>query len=80
MPFTDNVLDAIVGHEMYSFLDGFNGYHQVRIHRDNQEKKAFITEWGVFVVVVMMFGLKNALATFQPINLEVFEDYIPAFM
>ena len=80
LSFTNSVLDAVAGHEMYSFLDGFNGYHQVRIHRDNQEKKAFITEWGVFVVVVMMFGLKNALATFQPINLEVFEDYIPAFM
>ena len=25
LPFTDNVLDAIAGHETCSFLDGFNG-------------------------------------------------------
>ena len=37
-------------------------------------------EWGVFVVVVMMFGLKTALATFQCIIAEIFEEYIPAFM
>ena len=25
LPFTDGILDAMVGHEMYSFLDGFSG-------------------------------------------------------
>ena len=24
LPFTDSVLDAVVGHEMYNFLDGFS--------------------------------------------------------
>ena len=29
LPFTDSVLEAVAGHEMYSFLDGFSGYNQV---------------------------------------------------
>ena len=78
--FTDGILDAVVGHEIYSFLDGFSGYNQVRIHLDDQEKTAFVTEWGVFVVVVMMFGLKTALATFQRVIQEIFHEYIPTFM
>ena len=32
LPFTDNMLDVVKGHEMYSFLDGFSGYNQVRMH------------------------------------------------
>ena len=27
LPFTDIVLDAATGREIYSFLDGFNGYN-----------------------------------------------------
>ena len=25
LPFTDNILDAVAGHECYNFLDGFSG-------------------------------------------------------
>ena len=50
------------------------------MHQDDQEKTAFVTEWGVFVIVVMMFGLKTAPTTFQRILMEIFDDYIPAFM
>ena len=65
--FIDGVLDMVVGHECYIFLD-------------DQEKTTFITEWGVFVAVVMMFGLKTTPTTFQRIIAEIFDDYISAFM
>ena len=76
----DNVLDTVAGHKCYSILDGFNGYNQIRMHLEDQEKTTFFTEWGVFVAKVMMFGLKMAPATFQRIITEIFHDYIPAFM
>ena len=44
LPLTDSVQDAVAGHEMYSFLDGFSGYNQVRMHPDDQEKTLFVTE------------------------------------
>ena len=60
LPFTDGILDAVAGHEIYCFLDGFSGYNQVRMSPEDQEKTTFVTEWGVFVAVVMMFGLKDS--------------------
>jgi hypothetical protein len=30
-PFTDEVLENVGGQETYSFIDGFSGYHQIRI-------------------------------------------------
>ena len=47
---------------------------------EDQEKTSFITEWGVFVAVIMMFGLKTAPTTFQQIIMEIFVEYIPGFM
>ena len=79
-PFTDSVLDVVAGNKCYNFLDGFRGYSQIRMHPDDQEKTTFVTKCGVFVAVVMMFGLKTAPTTFQRIITEIFDDYIPAFM
>jgi hypothetical protein len=31
LPFIDEVINTIVGHEVYTFLDGFFGYHQISI-------------------------------------------------
>jgi hypothetical protein len=30
-PFMDEVLENVVGHESYSFTNGFSGYHQIKI-------------------------------------------------
>ena len=46
LPFTDRVLDAVAGHEVYSFVDGFSGYNEIRMHPADQEKTDFVTEWG----------------------------------
>ena len=80
LPFTYGILDVVAGHEIYNFLDGFSRYNQVRMHPGDQEKTMFITKWGVLVAIVMMFGLKTTLATFQGVIQEIFADYIPAFM
>ena len=50
------------------------------MHPKDQENMNFVTEWGMFVTVVMMFGLKTALATFQGVIMEIFAEYIPAIM
>ena len=68
------------GDKVYSFLGVFSGYNQIRMHLADQEKTAFVTEWGVFVAVVMMFKLKTPPATFQRIIMEIFEECILAFM
>ena len=57
-PFTDEVLDNVGGQEVYSFTDGFSGYHQIRIHTEDRSKTTFAIEWGSFQYTVMPFGLK----------------------
>ena len=43
MPRIDQLVDATVGHPRMSFLDAFQGYHQIPLTTDDQEKTAFIT-------------------------------------
>ena len=80
LPFTDEVLDTVIGYAAYSFIDCFSGYHQVHIHADDRYKTAFITKWGTYVWVVMPFGLKNAPPTYQRIVNQIFKDYLNDFM
>ena len=56
----DQLVDATVGHPQMSFLDAFQGYHQISMALDNQEKMAFVTSIGNYHYKVMSFGLKNA--------------------
>jgi hypothetical protein len=49
----------------FSFLDAYSGYNQIKLKKEDEEKTAFITPYGVFCYQVMSFGLKNAGATYQ---------------
>ena len=46
MPRIDQLVDATVGHPRMSFLDAFQGYHQIPLVLDDQEKTAFVTPIG----------------------------------
>ena len=43
-PFIDEVLEGVGGQEMYSFTDGFSGYHQIQIAKEDQHKTIFVTK------------------------------------
>lgn len=73
IPFTDNILEEVAGHEIYSFLDGFFGYNQICIAEEDKLKTTFIVEDEVYVYNRMLFGLCNAQATFQRIILHIFD-------
>ena len=57
---------------MLSFLNAFLGYHQILIHPPDTAKTAFITPHGLFCCNVMLFGLKNARATYQRLVTKMF--------
>ncbi|CAG8736743.1 16266_t:CDS:2, partial [Dentiscutata heterogama] len=42
-----------------------NGYWQIRMKLEDQEKSSFITKQGTYAFKVMPFGLCNTPATFQ---------------
>ncbi|MCO5553404.1 hypothetical protein L7F22_006925 [Adiantum nelumboides] len=74
------MLDQVAGHEMYSFLDGYSGYNQISLADEDREKTAFITEWGDFIYLVMLFGVCNAPITFQRTMMAIFLEYLQKFM
>jgi hypothetical protein len=57
LPFLDSILDFVVGHEMFSFMDGYSSYNQVKMAEKDKDKKTFILEWGTYAYNVMSFGL-----------------------
>ncbi|XP_074297360.1 uncharacterized protein LOC141628072 [Silene latifolia] len=38
------MVDAIAGHEVLNFLDAWSGYNQIKMHPQDQEKTAFMSE------------------------------------
>ena len=73
MLWIDQLVDATVGHPWMSFLDAFQGYHQIPLATDDQEKTAFITPMGNYHYKVTPFGLKNAGSTYQGMMTKMFE-------
>ncbi len=65
LPFCEEILEEVAGHEMYTFGDGYRGYHQVKIALKDQLKTTFTTPWGTFCYTIMPFGLCNVPRTFQ---------------
>ena len=79
-PFTDEVLEGVGSQEMYSFTNGFYGYHHIRIAKEDRHKTTFVTEWGCFQYTVMPFGLKNAPAVFSQVVVTAFKYFIQKFL
>ncbi|XP_070003384.1 uncharacterized protein [Nicotiana sylvestris] len=84
LPFLDQMLDRLVGHAFYCFLDGYSGYNQTLITPEYQEKATFTCLYGTFAFSKMPFGLCNAPATFQRCMMTIFttmvEDILEVFM
>ena len=59
-----------------SFLDAFQGYYQISLALDDQEKTAFVTPVGNYHYKVMPFGLKNAGSTYQWMITKMFEPQV----
>ena len=76
LPFIDQVLDTLFGKKYFSFLDGYNGYNQIQIALEDQDKTTFMCPWGTFPYRVLPFGLCNAPTTFQRAVLGIFSDLI----
>ncbi|XP_077223405.1 uncharacterized protein LOC143857018 [Tasmannia lanceolata] len=64
LPRIDQLIDATSGHELLTFLDAFSSYNQIKMQEPDILKIAFITDQGVYCYTIMLFGLKNAGATY----------------
>ena len=74
LPNMDMLIDSAAGHAIFSFMDGFSGYNQIRMSPKDAAKTTFRTPIGNFYYTVMPFGLKNAGATYQRAMTAIFHD------
>ena len=65
VPTMEQILQSVSGSAMLSLLDGFSGYNQVLVSKEDHLKTTFRTKWGTYAYDKMPFGLINAGATFQ---------------
>jgi hypothetical protein len=80
LPFMDQILERVGGHEFYCFLDGYSSYNQIEIALEDQEKTTFTCPFGTFAYRRMLFVLCNAPATFQRCMLSIFSDMVERFL
>ena len=59
-----------------SFLETFQGYHQIPLALPNQEKTAFLTLTRNYHYRVTPFGLKNAGSTYQRMVTRMFKSQL----
>ena len=76
LPQIDQLVDSASGHARLSFLDAFQGYHQIPMSAVDQEKTTFITPRGAYCYKIMPFGLKNVGATYQRMVTKMFGHII----
>ncbi|PKI74785.1 hypothetical protein CRG98_004803, partial [Punica granatum] len=48
LPHIDVLVDNTTRHTLFSFMDGFSGYNQIRMAEEDKIKTTFITMWGTF--------------------------------
>ena len=72
----DQLVDVTVGHPQMSFLDAFQGYHQISLALDDQEKTAFVTLIGNYHYKMIPFGLKNEGSIYQRMMTKMFEPQL----
>ncbi|GAA0166191.1 hypothetical protein LIER_21405 [Lithospermum erythrorhizon] len=76
LPCLGRLVEGIAGHKVFDFMDASRGYHQIRMAPEDEERTAFITDYGLYCWRVMPFGLKNAGVTYQRMVNEIFAQQI----
>ena len=74
LPHIDTLVDNMAKHSLFSFMDRFSGYNQIRMAPKDMEKTTFLTMWKSFCYKVIPFGLKNVRATYQRAMVMLFHD------
>jgi hypothetical protein len=80
LPLIDVLFDQLAGAQVFSKIDLYSGYHQIKIRAEDIPKTTFTTRYGLFEYLVMSFGLMNAPAHFMCLMNSVFMTELDKFV
>jgi hypothetical protein len=80
LPKIDDLFDQLRGACVFSKIDLWSGYHQLRVRECDIPKTAFVLRYGLYEFTVMSFGLTNAPAYFMYMMNKVFMEYLDKFI
>jgi hypothetical protein len=63
LPFKNQMLERLSKKTHFCFLDGYSGFSQIDVKKQDQEKTTFTCPYGTYAYRRMPFGLCNAPAT-----------------
>ena len=74
MPNMNDLASKLANKKVFTKIDLFQAYHQIKIREEDIDKTAITTPFGLFEYVYMPFGLRNASASFQRYMNSIFQD------
>ena len=80
LPRIDDLFDQLRGVRVYSKIDLYTGYYQLRVREADIPKIAFRMWYGHFEFTMMPFRLTNVPVAFMDLMHRVFQPYLDRFV
>jgi len=76
LPLITDLIDNIEGKRVFTKMDLWWGFNNIRIKEEDEWKRVFMTYVGFFELTVIFFGMTNLPATFQAMMNKILRDMI----
>ena len=76
LPRIDDLMDQLVGAEVFSKIDLRSGYHQIKVKAEDISKTTFRTRYVHYEYSVIPFGVTNAPDIFMEYMNQIFHPYL----
>jgi len=80
IPHIEELLDQLQGAKVFTAFDLAQGYNQLLLSPEEQERTAFKTPFGVYQWKVLFFGARNGPAYFSETMRNIFHEAIGKFV
>jgi hypothetical protein len=80
LPRIQDLFDQVRGARVFSKIDLWSGYHQIKIKKEDVPKTAFVSRYRHHEYLVVPFGLTNAPVIFMNLMNKIFMPYLDKFV